>query len=43
MDAETITVLIKGVPHYFNNDELNTAAQKAAYFLKELDGEPLDE
>ena len=37
MNSETITVTVKGVPHYFNGDELTSAAQKAILFLQNLD------
>lgn len=37
MDSETITVTVKGVPHYFNGDELTSPMQQAILFLKELD------
>ena len=37
MNSETITITIKGVPHYFNGDELTSAAQQAVLFLQELD------
>jgi len=39
MDSETITVTVKGVPHYFNGDELTSPEQQAILFLKELDQE----
>jgi hypothetical protein len=37
MDSETITVTVKGVPHYFNGDELTSPAQQAILFLQDLD------
>ena len=37
MSSETITVTVKGVPIYFNDDELTSAAQKAIIFLQTLD------
>lgn len=37
MDSETITVTVKGVPHYFNGDELTSPAQQAILYLQELD------
>jgi len=37
MSSETVTVIIKGVPHYFNGDELTSPAQQAILFLQELD------
>jgi hypothetical protein len=39
MNSETITVTIKGVPHYFNGDELISPAQQAILFLMEVDEE----
>ena len=39
MDAETITITVKGVPHYFNGDELTSPAQEAIEFLQKLDEE----
>jgi len=39
MDSETITVTVKGKPHYFNGDELTSPEQQAILFLKELDKE----
>jgi hypothetical protein len=35
MDESTVTVTIKGVPHYFNSDELTSAGRKAIDFIKE--------
>ena len=37
MDSETVTVTIKGVPHYFSGDDLTSPAQQAILFLQELD------
>ena len=37
MNNETITVTVKGVPHYFNGDEITSPIQEAALFLLELD------
>lgn len=37
MNDETITVTVKGVPHYFNGDDLTSPAQQAILFLQELD------
>ena len=37
MNSETITITIKGVPHYFNGDELTSPEQQAILFLKEID------
>ena len=34
MDAETITITIKGVPYYFNGDELTSPEHDAIEFLK---------
>ena len=42
MGSDTITITIKGVPHYFDGDELTSPEQQAILFLRELDGEPLD-
>ena len=39
MNSETITITIKGVPHYFNGDELTSPEQQAILFLKEIDKE----
>ncbi len=39
MNESTVTVTIKGVPHYFNGDELTSPEQQAILFLKELDKE----
>ena len=37
MDSETVTITIKGVPHYFSGDDLTSPAQQAILFLQELD------
>ena len=37
MDKGTVTVTIKGVPHYFNGNELISAEQEAIEFLKSQD------
>mgnify|MGYP003648930649 CR=1 FL=1 len=37
MSSKTVTVIIKGVPHYFSGDELTSPAQQAILFLQELD------
>jgi hypothetical protein len=34
MDSETITVTVKGVPHYFNGDALTSPEQEAIEFLE---------
>ena len=39
MNELTVTVTIKGVPYYFNGDELTSPEQQAILFLKELDKE----
>ncbi len=39
MSESTVTVIIKGVPHYFNGDELTSPEQQAILFLKEADKE----
>ena len=43
MNSNTIVVTVKGVPYYFNGDELTSPAQAAILFLKAVDGDPLDE
>ena len=42
MDDKTITITVKGVPHYFNGDELTSPEQQAILFLKEIDKEAID-
>ena len=37
MDSETITVTVKGVPHYFSGDELTSPEQQAVLFLREIE------
>lgn len=37
MNKDTITVTVKGVPHYFEGDELTSPEQQAILFLKEID------
>lgn len=37
MDESTVTVTIKGIPYYFNGDELTSPEQQAILFLKEED------
>lgn len=39
MNENTVTVIIKGVPHYFNGDEVTSAEQEAILFLQLLDSE----
>ena len=39
MDSETITVTVKGVPYYFNGDELTTPEQQAILFLRQIEEE----
>jgi hypothetical protein len=39
MDSNTITVTVKGVPFYFQGDELTSATQQAILFLNELDAQ----
>lgn len=39
MNKDTVTVVIKGVSHYFNGDELTSPEQQAILFLKRLDKE----
>ena len=35
MDKDTVTVTIKGKPHYFYTDELTSAGRKAIEFIEE--------
>lgn len=39
MNEDTVTVIIKGVPHYFNGNELISPAQEAILFLMAIDKE----
>ena len=39
MNEHTVTITIKGVPHYFNGDEITSPMQEAILFLLELDKE----
>tara|TARA_R100000544_G_C2200803_1_gene46613 strand:- start:595 stop:726 length:132 start_codon:yes stop_codon:yes gene_type:complete len=39
MNDKTIVVTVKGVKHYFEEDDLTSAKQKAAEFLLKLDEE----
>tara|TARA_R110002049_G_scaffold148026_1_gene310910 strand:+ start:223 stop:351 length:129 start_codon:yes stop_codon:yes gene_type:complete len=39
MDSQTITITIKGVPHYFNGDELTSPEQQAILFLRQIEEE----
>lgn len=34
MEESTVTVTIKGVPHYFYSDELTSAGRKAIDFIE---------
>ena len=34
MDSETITITIKGIPYYFNGDELTSPEHEAIEFLE---------
>lgn len=43
MGSETITIIIKGVPHYFNGDELTSPEQQAILFLREIEKDALDD
>ena len=43
MDSETIIITVKGVPHYFNGDELTSPEQEAILFLREIEKDALDE
>ena len=36
MNSETVTITIKGVPHYFNGNELISAERQAIEFLQSL-------
>ena len=42
MNEDTVTVTIKGIPHYFNGDELLSPAQEAIIFLNAVDLEERD-
>tara|TARA_R110000803_G_scaffold34063_2_gene74530 strand:+ start:739 stop:870 length:132 start_codon:yes stop_codon:yes gene_type:complete len=35
MNKDTVTVTIKGIPHYFSGDELTSAGRKAIDFIEE--------
>ena len=37
MDESTVTVTVKGIPYYFNGDELTSPEQQAILFLSEID------
>ena len=39
MNEDTVTVIIKGVPHYFNGDALTSPKQQAMLFLMAIDKE----
>tara|TARA_R110000850_G_scaffold217860_1_gene343447 strand:+ start:392 stop:523 length:132 start_codon:yes stop_codon:yes gene_type:complete len=39
MNEDTVTVIIKGVEHYFNGDEITSPSQEAILFLMEIDKE----
>ena len=39
MNEDTVTVTIKGIPHYFNGDEITSPSQEAILFLMEIDKE----
>ena len=39
MNEHTVTVTIKGVPHYFEGDDLTSPEQQAILFLQEQDKE----
>ena len=39
MNKDTVTVTIKGVPHYFNGNEITSPSQQAILFLMEIDKE----
>ena len=43
MNANTVTVTVKGKAHYFNGDELTSPEQQAIEFLKSIDKDALDE
>lgn len=36
MNKDTVTITIKGMPHYFNGDELTSPEQQAILFLIEV-------
>ena len=39
MNEDTVTVTIKGVPNYFNGDEITSPSQQAILFLMAIDKE----
>ncbi len=43
MNIRTVTVIIKGVPHYFSGDDLTSAEQQAILFLKSIEKDAFDE
>ena len=43
MNSETVTVIVKGVPHYFSGDELTSPEQQAILFLQSIDKDAFDE
>ena len=43
MDANTITVTVKGVKHFFTGDELTSPEQQAILWLRKQEGDPLNE
>ena len=43
MNSTTVTVTVKGVPFYFDGDELTSPEQQAILFLKEIDKDAFDE
>ena len=42
MNAETITVTVKGIKHFFHGDELTSPIQQAILFLKATDEDALN-
>ena len=36
MSEDTVTITIKGIPHYFKGDELTSPEQQAILFLTEV-------
>ena len=43
MNSATVTVTVKGVPFYFDGDDLTSPEQQAILFLKETDKDALDD
>ena len=41
MNSNTITIIVKGVPYYFDGDDLTSPEQQAILFLKQIDKEDI--